>query len=52
MTKPPPTGCIKDDPDLSWQTFNFLVESVNLIDPIGHLFVVDIKFDKENASDK
>ena len=52
MTKPLPTGCIKDDPDLSWQTFNLLVESVDLNDPIGHLFVADIKFDKENASDK
>ena len=52
MTKPLPTGCIKDDPDLSWQTLNSLIESVNLNDLIGHLYVVDIKFDKSNASEK
>ena len=23
MTKPLPTGCIKDDNDISWKTFNF-----------------------------
>ena len=23
MTKPFPTGCIKDDSDISWATFNF-----------------------------
>ena len=37
MTKPLPTGCIKNDPDLSWNTFNLLLESVNLNDQIGHL---------------
>ena len=26
MTKPLPTGCIKDDKDISWETFNFLLE--------------------------
>ena len=52
MTKPLPTGCIKDDPDLSWEKFNLLIESVSLQDPIGHLYIVDIKFDKENASEK
>ena len=40
MTKPMATGCIKDDNDLSWRTFNFLLESVTLDDPIGHLYVV------------
>ena len=25
MTKPLPTGCIKNDPDLSWNTFNLLL---------------------------
>ena len=52
MTKPLPTGCIKDDPELSWEKFNFLIESVNHDDLIGHLYVVDIKFDKDNASER
>ena len=49
MTKPLPTGCIKNDPDLSWRTFNLLLESVSLEDKIGHLYIVDIKFDYKNA---
>ena len=28
MTKPLPTVCIKNDPDLSCETFNFLLEKV------------------------
>ena len=28
MTKPLPTGCIKDNDDVSWETFNFLLEKV------------------------
>ena len=27
MTKPLPTGCIKDDKDSSWETFNFLLKT-------------------------
>ena len=27
MTKPLPTGCIKNNPDLSWRTFNLLIGS-------------------------
>ena len=42
----------KNDPDLSWNTFNLLLESVNLNDQIGHLYIVDIKFDLKNASEK
>ena len=45
MTKPMPTGCIKLNPDVSWRTFNILLESVDLDDPIGHLYIVDIEFD-------
>ena len=41
MTKPLPTGCV-----------NLLLESVSLEDKIGHLYVVDIKFDHENATEK
>ena len=52
MTKPLPTGCIKNYPDLSWNTFNLLLESVNLNDQIGHLYIVDIKFDLQNKTEK
>ena len=45
MTKPLPNGCIKDDQDISWQTFNFLLESVSFEDKIDHLYIVDIIFD-------
>ena len=37
MTKPLPTGCIKNDSDISWKTFNYLVEKVSLDDKIGYL---------------
>ena len=50
MTKPLPTGCIKNEADLSWRTFNLLLESVSLEDKIGHLYIVDIKFDYKNAT--
>ena len=52
MTKPLPTGCIKDNNDLSWETFNFLLETVSFNDTIGHLYVVDIEFDVKNATKK
>ena len=52
MTKPLPTGCIKDGSDISWETFNLLLEKENFEDRIGHLFVVDIVFDSENATEK
>ena len=52
MTKPLPTGCIKNDPDLSFVKFNLLLESVSLQDLTGHLYIVDIKFYKENATEK
>ena len=32
MTKPLPTGCIKDSGDISWWTFNTLLEKVSLED--------------------
>ena len=50
MTKPMPTGCIKLNPDISWRTFNILLESVDLDDPIGHLYIVDIEFDHTKAT--
>ena len=51
MTKPLPTGCIKDDNDISWETFNFLLESVSFEDKTGHLYIVDIEFDFKNATE-
>ena len=50
MTRPMPTGCIKQIASPSWVTFNLLMEKVTLEDLIGHLFVVDIEFDFQNAT--
>ena len=52
MTKPLPTGCIKDNNDLFWETFIFLLETVSFNDTIGHLYIVDIEFDIKNATKK
>ena len=52
MTKSLPTYCIKDNFDVSFQTFNILLESVDLKGGMGHLYVVDIEFDYKNASQK
>ena len=52
MTKLLPTGCIKNDSDISWETFNILLKKVNFEDEIGHLYVVDIIFDFKNAAKK
>ena len=32
MMKLLPTGCIKNDDDISWKTFNYLLEKVSLND--------------------
>ena len=52
MTKPLPTGCMKDSNDISWETFNTLLEKVSLEDEIGHLYIVDIMFDAERPQKK
>ena len=52
MTRPMPTGCIKQNTSPSWLEFNLLLEKVSLEDSIGHLFIVDIEFDEKNASEK
>ena len=52
MTRPMPTGCIKQNNSLSWLEFNLLLERVSLKNSSGHLFVVDIEFDEENATKK
>ena len=51
MTKPLPTGCIKDNDDISWETFNFLLENVSSEDATGHLYIVDIEFDTKNVTE-
>ena len=50
MTKPLPTGCFKDDEDVSWETFNILLEKIDFKDEIGHLLEVDIFLDEKNAT--
>ena len=52
MIKPLPTGCIKDNDDISWETFNFLLESVTFEDTSGHLYIVDIEFGVKNATER
>ena len=47
MTRPMPTGCIKQNNSPSWLEFNLLLEKVSLEDPIGNLFIVDIEFDEK-----
>ena len=42
------SGCIQREK----LKFNLLLEKVSFEDPIGHLFIVDIEFDEENASKK
>ena len=50
MTKPLPTGYIKDDFDISQETFNFFLEKVDFEDTAGHLYIADIEFDIKNAT--
>ena len=45
MGKTLTTGYIKENLDVTWRTFNLLLERVSLDDQIGHLYVVDIEFD-------
>ena len=52
MTKPLPTGCIKDNSNISCETFNFLLQTVSFEDAIGHLYIVDIEFDNKNVTER
>ena len=52
MTKPLPTGCIKHNKEIFWETFNFLLQSVSFDDKIGYLYIVDIEFDVKNATER
>ena len=47
-----PIGCIKEHPAPSWLKFNLLLETVNLDDKVGDLFVVDIEFDGKRATEQ
>ena len=52
MTKPLPTGCIKQNFHSSWRTLNLLFQNVRLDDHTGHLYVVDIEFDHTKATEE
>ena len=49
MTKPMPVGSIKEK-QADYLEFNLLFEKLNLDDPIGHIFVVDIEFNYKEAT--
>ena len=46
------TGGIKKHKPPEWRKLNLMLEIVDLDDPVGHLFVVDIFYDYENGSPK
>ena len=53
MTKLLPIGCIKKEPSTpSILEMCLLLSGLSHLDPIGHLFVVDIEFDFERATEK
>ena len=52
MTKPMPTGCIKEKEPPSQLDFDILLETVHLDDSTRHLFIVDIFFDEKNSAKK
>ena len=52
MTKPLPTGCIKDNDHISQETFNFLLANVSFEETIDHLYIVCIEFDIELLRNK
>ena len=45
MTKPLPTGCIKQNRDMSWRTLNLVLQNVSLNNQMGHLYAFGIEFD-------
>ena len=51
MTKPMPTGCIKEHPAPTWPKFNFLIETGDLDDTIGHLLIDDIEFNVKDVTE-
>ena len=49
MTQPMARDCIKKHSPPSWLKFNLLLKTVDLVDEIGHVFVVNMEFDKKRA---
>ena len=47
MIKPMPTGCITEKELPSWLDFHIVLETVDLDDSMGHLFIVVILFDEK-----
>ena len=47
VIKPMATGCIKEKEPPSWLDFHIVLETVDLDDSIGHLFIVVIFFDEK-----
>ena len=47
-----PTGCIKEQSAPSWLKFNLRLETVDLDNEIGHLFVVNIESDEKEANEE
>lgn len=41
--------CIKKHSPPSWLRFNLLLKTVDLVNEIGHTFVVNMEFDKKKA---
>ena len=52
MTKSMSTGCNKESESASWLDFNILLETVDLGDLIGHLFIVHVFYDEKNTTKK
>ena len=53
MTKLLPTGSIKKEKKVpTLKEFNLIIQSILDHDKIGHVFVVGIEFDQENAREK
>ena len=52
MTKPLPTGCIKEKPSPTRKEFIISLEKASFEDQVGHLLVVDIEFYYKKANQK
>ena len=50
MRKPLPTGCIKQNRDMSWRTLNLVLQNVSLNNQMGHLYAFGIEFDHTKAT--
>ena len=51
MTKPLAIGCTKQSSDISWRTFNLLMQNISLDNNTGLLYVVDIEFDQTKSTE-